>query len=108
MSHELPILGSREPPITVYVAIGNDADSLSQARWISYHDNVVEMITLAGARIMADWYSAPLANWQGSVLCIEVKVGVVDRLQEELAKIAREFGQRAITWAEAPKTDYLG
>lgn len=108
MSHELPILGSREPPITVYVAIGNDADSLSQARWIAYHDNVVEMITLAGARIMADWYSAPLANWQGTCFCIEVKVGVVERLMQELGKIAQDYGQPAITWAEAQKTHYLG
>lgn len=108
MTRELPILATSEPPITVYVAIGNDADSLSQGRWISYHDNVVEMIVLAGARILADWYSSPLAGWQGHCFCVEVKVGVVDRLKQELAGIARDFGQRAITWAEAPKTDHLG
>lgn len=97
-----------EPPITIYVSIGNERDSLPQAHWIAYHDEVVEMITLAGARIMADWYSAPLATWQGACLCIEVKVGVIDRLQEELAKIARTYGQPAISWAEAPKTHHLG
>lgn len=108
MSLELPIVGVREPPITVYVTIGNDVDSLSQGRWVAYHDEVVEMITLAGARILADWYSAPLALWQGHCFCVEVKVGVIDRLMEELAKIARAFGQPGIAWAEAPKTAYLG
>ena len=77
MTRELPIMATSEPPITVYVAIGNDGDRLSQGRWISYHDNVVEMITLSGTRIMADWYSSPLAGWQGHCFCIEVKVGVV-------------------------------
>lgn len=101
-------MATSEPPITVYVAIGNDGDRLSQGRWISYHDNVVEMIALSGTRIMADWYSSPLAGWQGHCFCIEVKVGVIDRLQQELATIAQDFGQPAITWAEAPKTHYLG
>lgn len=97
-----------EPPITAYVAIGNHGDSLSQPRWIAYRDDVVKMIELAGGVVMADWYSAPLAAWQGACFCIEVKVGVVDRLMQELANIAQDFGQPAITWAEAPKTHYLG
>ncbi len=108
MTSEHPIIGTREPPITVYVAIGNEVDSLPQARWVAYHDEVVEMIVLSGTRIMADWHSAPLATWQGHCFCLEVKVGVVDRLMQELAKIAQAYGQPAITWAEAPKTHYLG
>lgn len=97
-----------EPPITAYVTLGNDNDSLSQARWIRFHDDVVEMITLSGARILGQWYSGPLAPWQGHCFCIEVRVGVVDRLTQELAKIAREYDQPALAWAEAPKTIYLG
>lgn len=97
-----------EPPITVYITIGNDVDSLPQARWVQYHGDVVEMIALSGARIMADWYSTALATWQGNCLCVEVKVGVVDRLMEELAKIAEEYGQPGLAWAEAPKTVRLG
>lgn len=108
MTSEHPIIGTREPPITVYVAIGNEVDSLPQPRWVAYHDEVVEMITLSGTRIMADWYSGPLATWQGHCFCIEVKVGVIVRLKEELANIARKFGQPAITWAEAPTTICLG
>lgn len=105
MSQEQPIVGMREPPVIVYVTIGNEADSLTQARWVAFHDEVVEMITLAGAQIMGDWYSAPLARWQGHCFCVQVKVGVIDRLKEELAKIARDHGPLA--WAEAPKTQYL-
>lgn len=66
------------------------------------------MIVSGGGRILADWYSAPLAAWQGHCFCIEIQPGIAARMKEQLADVARTFRQPAIAWAEVPSTVYLG
>jgi hypothetical protein len=96
-----------EPPITVYIAIGNDT-SLSPVQWAKYASMAIEEMVRAGGRVLADWYSLPNAHWQGQCFCVEIQPGIVDRLQETLTDVARGFGQPRITWAVAPETVYLG
>jgi hypothetical protein len=95
-----------EPPITVYVAIGNDS-GLSQVQWIKYHDAVTEELIRGGGRILADWYSQPVAHWTGACFWVEIHAGATTRLHETLPEIARSFGQPRITWAEVLTTTYL-
>jgi hypothetical protein len=95
-----------EPPITIYVAIGNDS-GLSQTSWIKYHDAVAEELIRGGGRILADWYSLPTAHWTGCCFWVEIHAGIGDRLQETLTEIARAYGQPRITWAEVLATTSL-
>jgi hypothetical protein len=95
-----------EPPITVYVAIGNDT-GLSQIQWIKYHDSVVEELIRGGGRVLADWYSQPVAHWQGACFWVEIHAGIADRLKETLPEVAHAYGQPRIAWSEVLKTDYL-
>lgn len=96
------------PPMVVYVCIGNNDDSLTQYRWSQYHAAVAEMLTLAGAAFHGEWFSAGSSIWQNACWCIEVQPGIADRLKSELAVIARDYEQDAISWAEVPETVFLG
>lgn len=95
-----------EPPITIYVALGNDS-GLSQVQWVKYHDSVVEELIRGGGRVLADWYSQPVAHWQGACFCVEIHAGITDRLQETLTDLAHAYGQPRITWAEVLMTTSL-
>jgi hypothetical protein len=106
VTDEHPIIASREPPITAYVSIGNDT-GLSPLQWAKYADQITEEIIRAGGRIHADWYSLPNAHWQGRVVWIELKEGIVARLQQVLVDVARGYGQPRIMWAETPTATYL-
>lgn len=95
-----------EPPVSVYIAIGNDT-GLSPLQWATYSEKVTEEIIRGGGRILADWYSAPTAHWQGQCLWVEVAPGIVGRVQETLVDVARGFGQPRILWSEVPTAVYL-
>ncbi len=96
------------PPIGAYVSIGNSDSALAQYRWAQYHAAVTEMITLAGATIHGEFFSAPTAQWQNACWCIELQPGIADRLKSELAKVAQDYEQDAIGWQEALEMVYLG
>ena len=95
-----------EPPVSAFVMVGNDT-ALSQVQWARYHGLVVEELTRAGGRIMADWYSQPTAQWQGICFWVELAPGIVERLQQTLTEVARSFGQPAVGWSSITDTAYL-
>jgi len=94
-----------EPPITVYVTAGNRG--LAQGRWAAYITAVVDILESAGARVHAELFSTPLAQWQTACWCIELQPGIAERLKSQLAAIVFEYGQDAIGWAEAPATEFV-
>lgn len=97
-----------EPPISVYVTIGNDSDSLSQAEWVRYYDAAGAVMVSGGATIQGEWHSGPLAHWQGHCYFVQLQPGIAPRMRERLAETAQDYGQPAICWAEVPVTLYLG
>lgn len=101
--------------ITVYIAIGNSDDKLSQANWSRFVADVDRAFELAvrfeGARVHGRWYSLPHEPWQNACWCGEWHedlAHVVARLKSDLAGVAREYHQDAIAWAEAPGVEFLG
>lgn len=95
-----------EPPITAYIAIGNDS-GLTQLQWIKYHDAVTDELIRGGGVILANWYSPPIAHWIGAVFWVQIHAGITERLQQTLTEIARAYGQPRITWAEVVTTTLL-
>lgn len=96
-----------EPPVVVYVSVGNDV-SLSQNKWIQLHDDLEEEMIRGGGRIIGDFCSPPKSRWQGFLWCIEFPPGIIDRMQEILSEVARAYGPPTLAWAEVPKTMRLG
>lgn len=94
--------------LTVYVAIGNSDDKLSQGRWAMFHMDVAKTLQDAGAHFHGEWFSHSAAMWQNACWCVDIPAGVVDQLKMMLAGIARAYEQDAIAWAEVPQTVLLG
>jgi hypothetical protein len=93
--------------LTVYVAIGNSDDKLTQARWNELCTRVHRAVFAYAEQVHGDWQSIGSAPYQNACLCFEIPVPAAGSLKRELAILAAEFGQDAIAWAEAV-TEFIG
>ena len=86
---------------TIYVSIGNSDDKLSQQAWSCFQIDVHAALNRATRTFHGSWHSNPGAPWQNACWCIEIADGVEPALRDELARIARNYAQDSIAWAEA-------
>ncbi len=91
-------------PLTVYVSIGNSDDRLTQARWSSLTVELHNVAAEYASETHGFWYSAPGVMWQNACMCIEIPPANVEAAQRELRRLAAEYGQDSIVWAEATTT----
>jgi hypothetical protein len=94
--------------ITVYIAIGNSDDHLSQLEWHQYASEVDAAVSRAarvgGVRVHGRWYSLPSEPWQNACWCIEYHpdcAEVIETLRATLRRLAYTYQQDSIAWAEA-------
>jgi hypothetical protein len=116
--------------VIVYISIGNSDDKLTQAQW---HEFIRWMDDLLVARtVHGRWFATPDVPWQSACWCIEFEPNhlydnrpdfcdwdgtwrkhnaytrtVHAHLQRELRRMARQFQQDSIAWAEVPQTIFL-
>lgn len=86
---------------TVYASIGNSDDKLSQARWSEFHDKFTATIRSLALQVYGDWVSASVSPWQNACIGFEIGYETSERLRQDLAELAAEYGQDSIAWAEA-------
>ena len=85
---------------TIYVAIGNSDDKLSQADWADFTKDVTDEVRSVASRIHMAGFSAPIHPWQNA--CWVFDVISLDREQElgaTLAHLALMYDQESIAWA---------
>lgn len=92
----------------VYISIGNSDDKLTQSRWADYVQDVRDAISDEASAGHGLWFSEPSASWQNACWCVEVSDIRLSGLKSDLRRIAGEYGQDSIAWAEAPVTEFLG
>lgn len=97
-----------EPPITVFVSIGNVQDRLVQRDWAEFHREVVLEMELAGAKFQGEWFSGPVALWQTAAWCIDIQPGIADRLKGQLGAVGAKFGTGMVAWSEVASAVILG
>lgn len=93
----------------VYISIGNSDDKLSQRNWTHFLAEVDTALNQVQTRRHGAWHSSPFSPWQNACWCVEIPDDqeVVAALKVDLAEFAREYSQDSITWAEAPRTEFL-
>jgi len=94
-------------PLTVYVSIGNSDDKLTQTRWSDFHARFLALLREHANAVWGAWLSNPADPWQNACACVEIGPDSVTALTRELARLAAEFDQDSIAWAEAPATRFL-
>lgn len=96
------------PPLTVFVIISNVNDELSAYRWSAFHAEVGEMLRLAGAKFLGEWYAGPTALWQNACWCVDIQPGIAERLKGEIGAIGANYGRGAVAWSEVTNKSILG
>ena len=94
------------PPLTIYVSIGNSDDKLTQDDWCHYCICVDTEIRMTVPTIHGEWYSKSAAPWQNMCICFEIPANQADALKQALRIIAAEHCQDSIAWAVAD-TEFL-
>lgn len=105
----------------VYVSIGNSDDRLGQALWSQFYgqvDNLLQSGSLV--RQHGRWLSTPDSRYQNACWCIEFDpdqqvvpwfgrpdMDLLAWLQLELSRLAGEYNQDSIAWAQAPITQFI-
>lgn len=90
--------------ITVYVAIGNTDDKLGQARWAAFFNCVFAQCYGSAAHVYGIWASLPDEEYQNACFAIGLRPADAPELKRMLSKLAGEFDQDSISWAEARTT----
>ena len=98
---------------TVYISIANTGDRLTQTEWAAFAASLRGAVRHAAHQVVGEWVSLPWSSSQNACWCIEINpdqifvtaAGKDVRnevwLRARLSDLAVEYGQYAITWAEA-------
>lgn len=88
-------------PLTVYISVGNSDDKLSQREWCEFWSAWRSRVLAYASQVHGDWASAPTAPFQNACLCVEITAKAAGTLRAELARLAGQYRQDSIAWAEA-------
>jgi hypothetical protein len=97
-----------DAPVIVYISAGNSDDRLTQNRWSELCWNLHSELELLSVRFLGEWASDPVSPWQNA--CWAVEFESPERATQAKAMVAcigRSFGQDAIAWAPAPRTEMV-
>ncbi len=92
---------------TVYISIGNSDDKLVQREWAGFYRRTNLALRDFAQAVYGQWVSEPASAWQNACWCVTVDPRRAGDLKVELRKIAGEYRQDSIAWAEAPKVEFL-
>ncbi len=112
-------------PMIVYISIGNSDDKLTQREWSEFVADVdrslrwwcnenasTAALNSPAGRIHGHWLSASDSPWQNACWCVEY-VDHEDWPEQiagqktSLARLAAQYRQDSIAWAETPSTEFL-
>lgn len=94
----------------VYVSIGNSDDKLTQREWAMFvgavHDLFHRNVDRHDVTVHGRWLSEPSTPWQNACWCVEFTDP--EPFKSALGRLAVQFGQDCIAWAEVKDTEFLG
>lgn len=100
--------------ITVYIAIGNSDDKLTQLEWSQFLNEVDRAVTnmanLQGTQVHGRWHSLATEPWQNACWCVSIDESLVDRIRDfrtRLNLIRGRYRQDSIAWSVA-ETEFIG
>lgn len=93
--------------MVVYISIGNSDDKLTRQEWSLFFSQT-SFLLQRHVRVHGQWVSEPASAWQNACWCVEVAdVTVAEYIRSKLIRLAEDFRQDSIAWAEAPVTEFL-
>lgn len=95
-------------PITVYAAIGNSDDRLSQAAWSQFAGEFVSITARYARAVHGEWFSSPEAPFQNACICFEIDPSDAGELRRLYVELAHYNKQDSIAWTVAATTEFLG
>lgn len=93
---------------TVYITLGNSDDKLPQNEWAHFVAAVRGVLRDEASVMHGEWFSLPDSPWQNVCWCVEVPEQLLARTRYRIGKLAPEYRQDSIAWAEAPTVEFLG
>jgi hypothetical protein len=93
--------------VTAYISIGNSDDKLTQAEWAGFYRRTNLAIREFAQAIHGQWVSEPASPWQNACWCAVVDRQHIEGLKVELRKLAGEYRQDSVAWAEVPGVEFL-
>jgi hypothetical protein len=88
------------------VSIGNSDDKLTQAEWADFWGCTKVAVNSHADRILGEWLSAPASPWQNACTAFEIVPERAAILRANLARLAAQFRQDSVAWAEA-RTEFI-
>jgi hypothetical protein len=92
---------------TIYAAIGNSDDKLSQQDWSRFVTEFISTLRAVADEIHGEWYSAPDAPYQNACCAFTIPDCFVPPLRCTLTNLRKRHGQDSIAWAEVARTDFI-
>lgn len=90
---------------TVYVSIGNSDDKLTQSRWAKFYEMTDQYVRRYADEVYGAWVSESTSLYQNACWGFTISGNEnVDKLKDELARIAALHDQDAIAWAYVSDT----
>ena len=93
--------------VTVYLAIGNSDDKLSQSRWSAFIRDIVDAVRQAAVTVHGEWYSAAISPSQTACFCVELTEQAAGDLKAKVQDIREAYDQAAIAWVQTTQTEFV-
>lgn len=94
-------------PLTVYAAIGNSDDRLTQARWSRYVFGFLALVRFYAAVVHGEWFSSPYSTFQNACTCFEIDRDKVTHLRADLRELRSSYEQDSVAWTVAYPTEFI-
>lgn len=91
-----------------YLSCGNSDDKLKQHDWAQLLDAIEETLVHYHVSWIGKWFSDPCSPFQNACFAFTLDEDKRPELKGEMRALAVLFQQDAITWADAPVTEFLG
>lgn len=91
-----------------YLSCGNSDDKLTQEKWAELLESIEDALQEAQVSWIGAWFSAPGSAFQNACFAFTLDEDYHPELKGEMRALAVIFRQDAISWANAPVTEFLG
>lgn len=96
-----------EQAVTVFAAIGNSDDKLSQRQWSAFYAQFVELIRAHALAIHGEWVSEATAAVQNACICFEVSKGREPAVRAAVAGLRASYLQDSVAWCLVDLTEFI-
>lgn len=91
----------------VYLGIGNSDDKLSQARWRAFCQDMRALALSRTDELLTELFTPPDHYHQSAQFIVRVTPEQEPIVRQDLAALARRYGQDAIAWNVQSNTEFI-